>query len=123
MVLFRARERERKQPKLNEHHSKSPIPGNSPGIACNGRPESGCEPGRSGSPHMLFHIPVLDRAQFCGPAWHRVYSGYIKYCGGTLSIVHVGGGFPGIEGRLDFMATGTEGRGGGAHHGVIGHAE
>jgi hypothetical protein len=41
----------------------------------------------------------------------------------SLWIVDMGGGSPGTYCRLDFMARSAKIRRGGAHHGIIGHAE
>jgi len=41
----------------------------------------------------------------------------------TLSVINVSGCFPGVVGKLDLMAGGTELRSGGADHGVIREAE
>jgi len=41
----------------------------------------------------------------------------------ALGIVDMRGGSPGFVSRLNFVTTGAELRGGGAHHGVIGEAE
>jgi len=41
----------------------------------------------------------------------------------SLGIVDMGGGSPGKHGRFDLMAQGTKIRGGGADHGIVGHAE
>ena len=41
----------------------------------------------------------------------------------SLSIVDMGGGSPGNHCRFDLMARGTKIGSGGAHHGIVGHAE
>jgi len=41
----------------------------------------------------------------------------------SLGIVDMGGRSPGNHGRFDLMAQGTKIRSGGAHHGIVGHAE
>ena len=41
----------------------------------------------------------------------------------TLGVIDMGGRFPGVISELDFVAGGTELRGGGADHGKVGHAE
>ena len=41
----------------------------------------------------------------------------------TLGVIDMGGGLPGVIGKLDFVAGGTEPGGGGADHGKVGHAE
>ena len=41
----------------------------------------------------------------------------------ALFIVHVGGGLPGVVGKLNLVAAGTELGCGCAHHGVVGETE